>query len=197
MDKDAALKLIAAGESQSIEFKESPATIKKATQTLAAFGSQAAGGTVFIGIRDGGDPVKGFQVGDNRPEQLASSIKRDTVSMVTAEPLLPEIYVFEDPAFIAIHVTPDTSASGPFLAFGERFERVGKSTHRVDMNYRHLAQAFQRHLYDFDAKEPLAFRFCESCGSEKLERSDAIDPQRDEVYYFVECADCGWTEWTQ
>lgn len=197
MDKDTALQRISAGEGQSVEFKESPGQIKKATQTLAAFGGQADGGTVFIGVRDGGYLVKGFQVSNNRPEQLADSIKRETVSMVTAEPLLPEIYVFSNPVFIAVHVSRDAATAGPFLAFGERFERVGKSTHRVDINYRHLAQAFQRHLYDFDSTEPLAYRFCENCGSQKLERSDAIDPRRDEVYYFVECAECGWTEWTQ
>ena len=38
---------------------------------------------------------------------------------------------------------------------------------------------------------------CPECGSKNLATSSATDYYRDEEYYFIECKDCGWNEWTQ
>jgi hypothetical protein len=43
-------------------------------------------------------------------------------------------------------VAPDKSADRPYLAFGRRDARVGKSTHEVKMDYRQLAKAYHDHL---------------------------------------------------
>lgn len=38
---------------------------------------------------------------------------------------------------------------------------------------------------------------CPRCGSEKLKRYSTTDHYYDETYHTIECADCGWLEWTQ
>ena len=172
-----ALARIAAGEGQHDEFKESRNQLPKAIQTLAAFGGQAGGGAVFIGITDTGEPTKGFAVANNLPEKLAGTIKENTVSMLSGEPLYPDIYAFANPAFVAIEVTQDQVARGPFLAFGRRWERVGKLTHEVKINYRQLAKAYRDALYDPEARESLGYRFCPQCGEERLEAYSGDGPR--------------------
>ena len=38
---------------------------------------------------------------------------------------------------------------------------------------------------------------CPRCGSEKLKRYSTTDHYYDETYHTIECAECGWLEWTQ
>lgn len=38
---------------------------------------------------------------------------------------------------------------------------------------------------------------CPECISKELRRSNVTDYQRDELYYVIECENCGWNEWTQ
>lgn len=45
--------------------------------------------------------------------------------------------------------------------------------------------------------DPLPYLVCPSCASANLKRSSAVDPVRDDVYYLIDCEDCGWSEWTQ
>lgn len=44
---------------------------------------------------------------------------------------------------------------------------------------------------------PFGLSRCPECGSRELEFSSATDPRRDDVYYAVKCATCGWGTWTQ
>lgn len=190
-----ALALIREGEGQTVEFKERPGQLRVAIKTLAAFASQAEGGYLFIGIRDDGELTR-FQRANNAEEQWANEIKANAISMTTGEPLLPDIYSFGQPGFSVIEVRP-SQGDTPYIAYGRRFERVGKSTHEVKIGFRQLARAFQLHLIDEESNEPLPFRFCEKCGSENLARWSAIDYQHDEAFHFIECQDCSWSEWTQ
>ena len=51
---------------------------------------------------------------------------------------------------------------------------------------------------DGDAtNDPLPYKRCPQCGSAKLERKSAMDPQRDDMYYFISCKECGWGDWSQ
>ena len=50
---------------------------------------------------------------------------------------------------------------------------------------------------DSDSSDPLPFKSCPKCGSLKLKRHSAADYKHDENYFFIECADCDWKEWTQ
>lgn len=38
---------------------------------------------------------------------------------------------------------------------------------------------------------------CPKCKSLKLKANSHLDEQHDEMYYIVECQDCGWSDWTQ
>jgi hypothetical protein len=189
MTKQEALALVTRGEGQTIEFKETPGQINRAIKTLAAFASQQNGGSVLIGFRDDGTPVPGFQLPQNAAERIAEKIKENTISMVTAEPLLPQIHTFTDPEFAVIHVGPGREEDGPYLAFGRRWKRVGRSTHEVQMNYRQLARAYSQHLWDSTSDEALPYRFCRHCGSQRLNRSQALDYSHDRLYYIIECED--------
>lgn len=44
--------------------------------------------------------------------------------------------------------------------------------------------------------QPLAI-FCERCYSTNLEHSTATDEYRDDLYYCVQCKDCGWSDGTE
>jgi hypothetical protein len=110
--------------------------------------------------------------------------------MVTAQPLVPSIYRFENPTMLVIEVRSNAYNDGPYLAYGERWARSGATTNRVDMDYRQLARAYQRHLYD--DTDHLGYRFCAHCGSQRLERGQVTDWQHDRVYYTIVCKECGW-----
>jgi hypothetical protein len=45
--------------------------------------------------------------------------------------------------------------------------------------------------------DPFPQLVCPGCGSANLARSSATDQAHDEVYYLINCADCGWGDWTQ
>jgi predicted HTH transcriptional regulator len=192
-----ALARIARGEGQHDEFKESRNQLPQAIRTLAAFGSQADGGVVYIGITDAGEPRKGFAIANNLPEKLAGAIKENTVSMITGEPLYPDIHTFSSPTFVAIEVTPTQAARGPFLAHGRRWERVGKSTHEVKINYRQLARAYRDALYDPEATESLGYRFCPICGEQRLTRTEVTDRGYDMTIEIVKCSTCSWSDWSE
>ncbi len=190
-------RLIAQGEGQHVEFKETTGTLKAAIKTLAAFASQPGGGYVFIGVKDDGRPNKGFQLGARTVEEVAAEIKSKTLSMVSAEPLLPRLWAFENPALLVLEVVRDSYKGGPYLAHGARWQRSGKSTHRIDMDYVQLARAYQAHLWDDESEEHLAFRFCERCGSKSLERGTYTDFNHDRLYHWIKCTDCSWGDWSE
>jgi hypothetical protein len=43
--------------------------------------------------------------------------------------------------------------------------------------------------------DPLPYKACPKCGSEKLERDEII--KNDDNYYVVQCPKCRWNDWTQ
>jgi predicted nucleic-acid-binding Zn-ribbon protein len=43
---------------------------------------------------------------------------------------------------------------------------------------------------------PFGYCACPQCGSNKLKHSSSTD-NRDNTYYFIECSECKWSEWTQ
>jgi predicted HTH transcriptional regulator len=195
LTKAEVLRRIALGEGQSVEFKETTGQIRAAVKTVAAFASQPDGGCVIIGINDDGTPNRMFQVGAKSQEQVAQTIKANTLSMVTALPLVPNIYRFEEPAMLVIDVRGLPGDDGPYLAYGERWKRSGATTNRVQMDYRQLARAYQQHLYDED--DHLGYRFCGSCGSQRLDRNQVVDARQDRVYYTIQCKECGWGDWSE
>lgn len=197
VSEDDVRALISAGEGQTVEFKETPGQLPKGIRTLVAFANQPQGGTLVFGVRDADSRIVHLQLARNKVEQMAEKIKQNALSMTTAEPLLAEIHAFPTLGVVAVHVPAGMDASGPFMAFGRRYRRVGCSTHEVRMDYRQLARAYQLHLVGPESREPLPYRFCQACGSEHLQRRWAIDYAHDEAYYFIECESCGWSDWSQ
>ena len=43
--------------------------------------------------------------------------------------------------------------------------------------------------------DPLPYKACPKCGSEKLRRGELIT--QGDRYYVIQCADCKWNDWTQ
>lgn len=61
-----------------------------------------------------------------------------------------------------------------------------------------IVKKYDELIYDdTNTGDPLPFKACPQCGSDKLHRSSATDYQRDEVYYSIKCKDCGWSDWSQ
>lgn len=78
MDSGTLLQLIAEGESQTLEFKQSLSSgaQQEAMQSLVAF-ANTDGGRVLFGVRDDGT-VSGVQIGTNTLENLANKVPKHT-----------------------------------------------------------------------------------------------------------------------
>lgn len=183
------------GEGQNIEFKETTGQIRPAVRTAAAFASQPDGGIIIFGINDNGTFNRRFQIGKNTQTDVAQAVKANTLSMVTAQPLVPRIHQFDDPVMLVVEVDAALSADGPYLAYGERWRRSGASTNRVNIDYKQLARAYNHHLYDED--DHMGYRFCPTCGNDRLERGQYVDRQHDRLYYVIKCDACGWSDWSE
>ncbi len=49
-----------------------------------------------------------------------------------------------------------------------------------------------------DEEDPhFGLKMCPKCGSERLKRAEAFDAPHDEMYYLIDCLQCGWSDWTQ
>jgi len=62
---------------------------------------------------------------------------------------------------------------------------------------RSVVKKYHEVIIDADAKGPFPYIACPNCGSDRLEGSSATDYARDDVYFFIKCEDCGWSEWSQ
>ncbi len=48
-----------------------------------------------------------------------------------------------------------------------------------------------------EADTEFGLKACPRCGSTQLKGSSAIDYEGDEAYYFLQCTECDWSDWTQ
>ena len=87
MDIDILHKLIASGESISLEFKEK--FDERTIESAAAF-ANTKGGIILIGISDRGE-IKGIQIGKETIQNWANQI-----SQITEPRLIPEIELYEE-----------------------------------------------------------------------------------------------------
>lgn len=113
--------MIAEGEGQRIEFKESFAQENDAIKALCAF-AHADGGTVIFGISDDGEVV-GCQVGQNTLENFANKIQRNTDPFLT-----PAIDPFRiNGRVIVAAVVEKLRPDQVVFAFRSPYIRVGKT----------------------------------------------------------------------
>ncbi len=114
--------LIAAGESEKLEFKESFGD--EALETIGAF-ANAHGGTLLVGVKDSGD-IYGVQIGKKTLEDIANKIQE-----ATDPRLQPSILAvnFEKELVIVIQIS--SVMRGPVSVRGRYFRRTGRTNQRM------------------------------------------------------------------
>jgi len=65
-----------------------------------------------------------------------------------------------------------------------------------------IARRLQAKLLELTAShasggDPLPYLVCPTCACTELKRGTYEDPSRDDLYYYIECTECGWTDWSQ
>ena len=112
--------LLAQGESETVEFKES--FDDEAVETVAAF-ANARGGTLLIGVTDAGT-VRGTMVGKESVRDWANKIAQAT----HVNPRIREV-LHEGKSVVVVEVA--ASAARPHPAKGKYFIRIGKSNRHM------------------------------------------------------------------
>lgn len=120
--KEKIFDLIAAGESETVEFKESFGD--EALEAIGAF-ANARGGILFIGVKDSGD-VLGVQIGKKTLEDIANRIQEATDPRIQPGILIVK---HENKQIIVIQVSSVTGT--PVSVRGRYFKRTGKSNQRM------------------------------------------------------------------
>ncbi len=121
MVSDQISTLVATGESETLEFKESTGRRREASMTVCAFLNQR-GGKVLFGVRPDGDVV-GQQVGDRTIEELSAEFQQIN------PPAFPTVErVRLDSGRDVIVVTVDQGTTRPYTYRGSAYLRVGNTT---------------------------------------------------------------------
>ena len=113
-------KLIAQGESETLEFKESLKLLDEIGETVSAF-SNTKGGIISVGISDK-SKVIGVSIGRNTIEDLVNYIKRHTDPQVFPSVKVEKI---ERKDIVAIEISE--AKEKPVFFKGHAWKRVGKS----------------------------------------------------------------------
>jgi len=113
--------LVASGESEVLEFKETTGTRREAAQTVCAFMNQS-GGQVLFGVTPTG-VVAGQQVSERTIEELSAELQRIDPP---AFPSVERIHLSDDRDLIV--VSTDQGASRPYTYRGTAYRRVGNTT---------------------------------------------------------------------
>ncbi len=115
------LALVASGESEMLEFKETTGTRREAAKTVCAFLNQQ-GGQVLFGVTPAGIVV-GQQVSERTIEELSAKLRQiDPLAFPTVErvPLSGDREI--------ILVSTDQGISRPYTYRGSAYRRVGNTT---------------------------------------------------------------------
>ena len=138
------LKLILKGESETVEFKRSTASMREAIETICAFANHK-GGRLLFGVDDSGH-ILGQQVSDDTIKNIANAVKLNTDPK-----LYPAIEKIEIKEKECILVTVDESPLKPHLAYGRAYLRVGATNQKLDRErYEYmLSQRFNGYGFDY------------------------------------------------
>ena len=128
-------RIVAAGESETLEFKSTTGTRREAARTVCAMLNQQ-GGQVLFGVTPDGQVV-GQQIGDRTIEDIGEELARIDPP---AFPSVERIPLADNRAVIAI--TVNRGQARPFMYRGCAYRRVGNST--VEMR----ADEYQRMLFE-------------------------------------------------
>lgn len=127
--------MVAAGESETVEFKSTTGTRREATKTVCAMLNQQ-GGQVLFGITPEGQVV-GQQVSERTVEEVSAEFARIDPP---AFPEITRIPVAADRAVIAVSVS--RGPAGPYMYRGSAYRRIGSTT--VEMR----ADEYRRLLFE-------------------------------------------------
>ena len=115
-------RIVASGESETVEFKKSTAQLPRCGEALCAF-LNGQGGRVFIGITPDGR-IAGQQVSDSTLRDVAAMLVRFEPPALVSQERVPlpngsEVLVLSAPAAIL---------TGPYAFEGRPFQRIGSTT---------------------------------------------------------------------
>ncbi|MEE9391278.1 MAG: ATP-binding protein [Planctomycetota bacterium] len=134
MDLDDVKALIAAGESDTCEWKKSSSQLSRAGETLCAF-LNGGGGTVLLGVGPTGK-LLGQTVSDKTLRDIAHTLAR---IQPHASVVVEEIPLKDDLKVIALKTSPDPNHQ-PYLYDGRPYQRSGPTTAHMppDLLYRQV-----------------------------------------------------------
>lgn len=124
MNAEEAQKLIKAGETHTVEFKESLSLRDEIGEGISAL-SNTSGGVIFVGVTDNGE-VLGVQIGKKTIEDLANFIKINTDNHA-----FPKISVADIEGKSVIIIEIKESDEKPVFFRGKAYARIGKSRHQL------------------------------------------------------------------
>ena len=127
--------IVAAGESETLEFKSTTGTRREATRTVCAMLNQQ-GGQVLFGVTPDGHPV-GQQVGERTIEEIGEELGRIDPPVF---PTIERISVADGREVVA--VTVNCGQARPYMYRGAAYRRVGNTT--IEMR----ADEYQRVLFE-------------------------------------------------
>jgi ATP-dependent DNA helicase RecG len=119
-------ELLAQGESETLEFKQSLSKQNEIVETVAAFAT-GRGGCLLVGVRPNGTPV-GVQVGAGTLEELSNQIAQGTDPAV-----IPSLTLEEQEGKTLLRIQVEESPLKPVWAFGHALRRAGRSNRRLSM----------------------------------------------------------------
>lgn len=121
MDLESLRRIVASGESETLEFKRSLAEREAAARTICAMLNGPRGGIVVFGVENDGS-IRGVEIGDQTHDRIRGEISRIDPPIV---PDLTTIPVSEGRAVLVLTVPGST---GVFRYHGRPFARLGAST---------------------------------------------------------------------
>jgi len=144
---DEILGMIEKGESETLEFKKSTASLREGIETSCAFANHR-GGYLIFGIDNNG-AIVGQEVTDDTIKNIANTVKLNTDPK-----LYPVIEKVELEGKTCILITVEESPLKPHLAYGRAYLRVGTTNQKLDREqYEYqLQQRFNGYAFDYQAQ---------------------------------------------
>ena len=136
MTPDQVAALVAAGESETLEFKTTTGTRREAAKTVCAMLNQRGGCVLFGVTPDGG--VVGQQVGGRTLEDVSAELQRIEPP---AFPAVERVPVTAGREVIVVGVSPGSTP--PYVYQGAAYRRVGNTTRAMSQD-EHNRMLFER-----------------------------------------------------
>jgi ATP-dependent DNA helicase RecG len=120
-------QLLRAGESETVEFKQSTGEMREIVETVGAF-ANTRGGTILVGVTNAGE-VRGVTVGKGTLEALTNAIYQQTDPKV-----FPSLTLADEHGKTVLVLRVEESPIKPVLVHGRGLKRVGRSNHVLSSN---------------------------------------------------------------